>query len=203
MEAHKALESLIVSGDVHLGGTFLMGDYTFFYKASGNDVLRVQVISHGTTWTGHRGEHAFTRMTVGGVPKINGISMEIIEQDSRRLVEWDFCCTYSRIELVGMGEVDNRPAYGVRFTPQHGDSFVCFYDRETYLLARTDQLQRFRMDVQGPERVYAVKSYFRDYRTEGSIKLPAIIAVSIDEGELAFKIGAVKQNNVIPDSVFQ
>jgi hypothetical protein len=180
-----------------------MGDYTFFYKASGNDVLRIQVISHGTTWTGHRGEHAFKRMTFGGILKINGISMEIIEQNWRRLVEWDFCCAYSRIELVGIGEVDNRPAYGVRFTPQHGDSFVCFYDRETYLLVRTDQLQRFRMDDQGPERVYAVKSYFRNYRTEGAIKLPAVVAISVDEGELALKLGTVKQGNVISDSVFQ
>ena len=134
---------------------------------------------------------------------MNGFTTEIVEQDWRSLVEWDFCCGFKSIELVGIGEVDNRPAYGLRFTPKQGDPFACFYDRETFLLVRTDQIQRFRMNDQGPERVYVVKSYFRDYRTEGGIKLPQVIAIATTEGEFVFRLGKVKAGEKIPDSVFQ
>ena len=129
--------------------------------------------------------------------------METVEQDWRSLVQWDFCCAYSRIELVGIGEVDGTPAYGVRFTPRQGDSFVCFYDRETFLLVRTDQIQRFRVNNQGRERVYAVKSYFRDYRMQGNIKLPQVIAIPTSEAELIFAVGKVKLGGAVAGSAFQ
>lgn len=203
LEAHKALGSLVVSGDFHLGTGHRMGDYMFSYKAPGNDVLQVQLISHGTTWTGHRGEQFFARATVEGAGMINGISMARLEEDLRNLLEWDFCCGYNRIELVGIAEVDKRSAYGVRFTPKHGDPFVCFYDRETFLLVRTDQIQRFRMNNKDPEVAYVVVSYFRNYRTQGEIKLPQVIAFPRNDGELVFDLTKVKQGGVIPDSVFQ
>jgi hypothetical protein len=203
LEAHKALESLVVSGGFHLGTMHRMGDYIFSYKAPSSDVLQVQLISHGTTWTGHRGEQPFARATVEGAGMINGISMARVEQDWRSLLGWDFCCAYSRIELVGIAEVDKRSAYAVRFTPKHGDPFVCFYDRETFLLVRTDQIQRFRMNNREPEVAYAVVSYFRNYRTEREIKLPQVIAFPRNEGELVFDLTRVKQGTVIPDSIFQ
>ena len=203
LEAHKALKALIASGDFHLGPTNRMGDYTFSYNAPSNDVLQVQLISHGTSWTGHRGEQSFARTTVEGAGMINGVSMARVEQDWRNLLEWDFCCAYNRIELVGITEVDKRSAYGVRFTPKHGDPFVCFYDRETFLLVRTDQIQRFRINNTNPEVAYAVVSYFRNYRTQGEIKLPQVIAFQRDEGELVFELTKVKQGTVIPDSVFR
>src|SRR5207248_507487 len=66
LEAHKALESLVARGDLHLGDTFRLGDYMFSYKAPSNDILEIQIISHGTTWAGHRGEQSLRRTTSGG-----------------------------------------------------------------------------------------------------------------------------------------
>jgi len=166
-------------------------------------MLQIDMISHGTTWIGHRGEQSIKQKTVNGVPMINGISMEIVEQDWRNLLEWDFCCGYSHIDLIGIGEVDKKSAYALRFTPKHGDPFVCFYDRETFLLVRTDQIQRFRMNEKEREAVYKIETYFRDYRTQGAIKLPRVIVIPRTQGELAFELSKVKLGGVIPDSVFQ
>ncbi len=203
LEAHKALENLVATGDFHLGSTHRMGDYKFSYKAPSNDMLQIDMISHGTTWIGHRGEQPIKRTTVNGARMINGVSMEIVERDWRTLLEWDFCCDYSRIELIGMGDADKRPAYALRFTPKHGDPFVCFYDRETFLLVRTDQVQRFRMNEKEREAVYKIETYFRDYRIQGAIKLPRVIAIPRTQGELVFELSKVKPGEVISDSIFQ
>ena len=123
LEAHKALESLVASGDFHLGFTHDMGDYKFSYKAPSNDMLQITMISHGTTWVGHHGEWAIRRVTGEGPGMINGVSPGIVEHDWRSLVQWDFCCEYSHIELIGIGDVDKRPAFALRFTPENGRSF--------------------------------------------------------------------------------
>jgi hypothetical protein len=134
---------------------------------------------------------------------INGIPFEIVEHDWRTLLQWNFCCEYSRIDLVGIAEVDKRRAYGLRFTPKHGDPFVCFYDRETFLLVRMDQIQWFRKGQKDPAVAYAVNGYFRDYRTKGAIKLPVVIAIPRSEGDLVLELGKLKTGEAIPDSVFQ
>jgi hypothetical protein len=166
-------------------------------------MLQITMISHGTTWTGRRGERTIQRVTGEGPRMINGVSPGIVERDWRSLVQWDFCCDYSRIELVGIGEVDKKPAFALRFTPKQGDPFVCFYDRETFLLVRTDQIQRFRTSRNGPDNVYKVESYFRDYRAQGSVKLPMVIAIPRSEGDLVFEVSKVKQGDAVADSVFQ
>jgi hypothetical protein len=203
LEAHQALESLVASGEFHLGIAHNMGDYKFSYKAPSNDMLQITMISHGTTWTGHRGERRIERITGEGPRMINGVSTEIVERDWRSLVQWDFCCDYSRIELIGLGEADKRPAFALRFTPKSGDPFVCFYDRESFLLVRTDQIQRFRRSRNGPDNLYKVESYFRDYRAQGGVKLPRVIAIPRNEGELVFELSKVKPGEVISASVFQ
>jgi hypothetical protein len=204
LEAHKALESLVASGEFRLGPTtHRLGDYKFYYQPPGNDMFQLDLISHGTTRIGHRGEQPIQRVAVEGAGMLNGISLGIMEQDWRTLLEWDFCCNYSRIELVGMAEVDKRLAYALRFTPKRGDPFVCFYDRETFLLVRTDQIQRFQTNKKEPEVVYRVESFFRNYRPQGAIKLPMVIAIPRSEGELVFEVSKVKLGGAIADSVFQ
>jgi hypothetical protein len=128
--------------------------------------------------------------------------MEIVEECLRSLLEWDIR-DYSKIELIGRAQVENRWALAVRFSPKKGDAQVRYYDMENYLLLRMDQVQRFRQAKDLPEMAYAVTSYFRDYRQYGALKLPEHIAVSRSVGDLIFELGSVNANVEIPDSVFK
>jgi hypothetical protein len=206
------------SGEFRLNNTHRIGDYKFSYKSPNNDMLEVKRISHGANWTGHREG----RLVHGGVSEglgapepgelsgesciwcvINGVDTSIVEHDWRTLLQWDFCCAYN-IELIGIGEVDKRPAYGLRFTSKHGgDPFVCFYDRETFLLVRIDHIQRVRTSRNRAETVYGVESIFRDYRVLDGIKLPFVIAIPRPEGDVIFEVSKVKTGVAIKDSVFE
>lgn len=217
LEAHKALESLVASGEFRLdntNNTHRIGDYKFSYKAPGNDMLEIRRISHGFNWTGHRGHQVVHGATSEGLgaPEpgemciwcvINGVDTWIVEHDWLRLMQWDFCCAYN-IELIGMGEVDKRLAYGLRFTSKHGgDPFVCFYDRETFLLVRIDRIDRFRTGLNQVETVHKVESIFRDYREQGGVKLPFVMAIPRPEGEVVFEVSKIKTGEPIKDSVFE
>ncbi|HET9792376.1 MAG TPA: hypothetical protein VFR08_13840 [Candidatus Angelobacter sp.] len=103
-----------------------------------------------------------------------------------------------------MSEVDKRLAYGLRFTSKHGgDPLVCFYDRETFLLVRIDRIDPFQTGPHRIETVHKVESLFRDYREQGGVKLPFVIAIPSPEGDVVFEVNMIKANEAIKDSVFQ
>jgi len=202
LDSHKALNTLKATGDF---GFFLrhpLGDYMFSYKAPARDVLQVQMISHGTSWTGRRDDHLIRRSTVEGAEMINGAGMEIVEECMMSLLKWDIS-EYNQIQIIGKAQVEKRRAYALRFTPKKGDPQVRYYDMENFLLLRIDQVQRYRQAKGLPEMAYAVPSYFRDYRQYGALKLPQHIAISRSGGDLLFELGSVKANVEIPESVFR
>lgn len=206
LEAHQRIQTLTARGEFRFSSYPLhqMGDYSFFYKAPSSDILRMDLISHGTCWSGRReNQKVILRCGVEGPGMINGVSIGIVEQDWRSLVQWEFSRDYEKVELIGRAEVEKRWAYAVRFTPRNGDPEVRFYDYETFLLVRMDQVQRFRWNKSDPEVAYAVKSYFRDYKDQDGLKLPRVIAVSRTEGELLFNVSKIQPDAKIDDSVFQ
>ncbi len=133
---------------------------------------------------------------------LNGVGMEVVEQDWRSLVEWEPSREYDKIEVIGRAEVDKRPAYALRFVPKQGDPHVRFYDAETFLLVRMDQVQRFRENKNDPEVAYPVKSYFREYSVRDGLRLPHVIAITRAEGDLLFTINTVQANANIEDASF-
>jgi hypothetical protein len=202
LNAHKELVTLKTTGDFGFSLRHPLGDYMFLYKAPAKDVLEVQMISHGTSWTGRRDDHLIRRSTVEGAGMINGAGMEIVEQCLVSLLEWDIH-NYNKIEIIGRAQVDKRWTYAVRFTPKQGDPQVRYYDMENFLLLRMDQVQRFKAAKGIPEVAYAVTTYFQDYWQFGALKLPRQIAVSRDLGDLIFELANVKTGLDIPDSEFR
>jgi hypothetical protein len=213
LEAHKALATLVASGEFHLNNTHRLGDYKFSYKAPDNDMLEVGMSGRGVTWTGRRRKRRVHAASEGPGAKepgelctwcvINGVDTWIVESDWLTLLRWDFCCAYN-IELIGIGEVDKRPAYGLRFTSKKGgDPFLCFYDRETYLLVRIDRLAHSRNRQTQADTVYKVESIFRDYREQGGIKLPFVIAIPRPEGDVVFEVNKIRTGEPVKDSVFE
>ena len=134
---------------------------------------------------------------------INGAGMPLVENCLMSLLQPD-TSDYSKVELIGRAEVDNRWAYAVRFTPKQGDPDVRYYDMETYLLVRMDQVQRHRPGNGLPETANRIISYFRDYREIDGLKLPREVVMSLGlSGDLTFQIAHVKTGVQIPDSEFR
>jgi hypothetical protein len=211
--AHKELTTLKASGSFGVSGYTVRhpaGAYTFLYKAPAKDIFEMQVTSHGTSWAGRRDDHFIRRLApeepgfngigVGGAGFIKGTSAENLERCLMSLLEWDIH-NYKNIELIGRAQVDRRWAYALRFTPLQGDPQVRYYDMENFLMVRMDQLQRYQMANNLPEKAYAVVTYFRNYRQLGALKLPQEIVLSHDP-ELVFEFAHVKYGEEIPDSAF-
>ena len=217
-EAHQRLQSMVVSGD--LGYSYPNpSSFSFFYRAPSDDAIRMQVYRFGTFWRGRHAGQPFWRgalerhdlftvnhpeLMLSSTWKLVGEpqDMHVVEQDLRDLLEWDFT-NYEKVELIGRAEVDQRWALALRFTPHKGDSVMRYYDSESFLLVRMDQVERLRPTKDGPETARLVKSYFSDYKESGGLKLPRVIRISRPQGESALKLSKIETNVKIDGSVFE
>lgn len=216
-EAHQRLQSMVLRGDIGYSG---LGSFTFSYRAPSDDVLKLQARMFGTFWRGRHEGQLFGRgalerpdrikmerlgVVPGGEESFAGdpLSIRVIEQDLRSLLEWDYAHDYEKMEVIGRAEVNKRWAVGVRFTPHEGDPVMRFYDSETFLLVRMDQVERFRRTKDGPENARIVQTYFSDYRESDGLMLPRAMRISRPQVEFELKVARLETNVKIEESVFQ
>lgn len=205
LDTRKSLDTLQISGDFILAFAnpdHPLGNFVYSYKAPSSDVLETNAISHGISWLGHRNGQPFARVNIGGLFIIEGVNTQVLEQDYYSLLEWDLTRDYTHVELAGEAKVGGRRAYVVKFTTRQGGAIVRYYDAETFLLTRLDQVLRDPDDKIHPDAAYRIESYFTEYRDYGPLKLPRVISVYQPVRNLLFQISKAKVNPKISDSMF-
>jgi hypothetical protein len=201
LEVWHALQTVDAHGSFGVPSFHSSGDFDFYYRAPASDVFQLFMMSHGQTSVGHNGGTPF--FNAGRTLGINGVTVNILEENWLALTESGFDQRYTRIELVGLTGIDGKWAYALRFTPKVGDPQLRYYDCQSFLMVRMDLAQRIRMQKDGPEFAYKVETYYSDYRDSGGIKFPRKIRASSSNGDIVLDIHHVGTNRPLNDSVFQ
>jgi hypothetical protein len=201
LEAWRALQTVDAHGS--FGGPRLQGDFDFYYRAPASDVFQLFMISHGQTSVGHNGGTPFFKSDAGRTLGINGVTVNILEENWLALTESGFDQRYTRVKLVGLAGINGKWAYALQFTPKVGDPQLRYYDCQSFLMVRMDLAQRIRKEKDGPEFAYKVETYYSDYRDSGGIKFPRQIRASSSAGEMVLDIHDVHTNHAVNDSVFR
>jgi hypothetical protein len=199
LEAWRALQTFEAHGSFGVPPFHSSGDFDFFYRAPASDVLHLFMISHGQTLVGHDGG---TRFSAGRTIGINGVTINILEENWLALTDSGFDRRYTRIELVGLAEVDGKWTYALQFAPRVGDPQLRYYDYQSFLMTRMDLAQRIRRQKDGPEFAYQVETYYSDYQDFGGTKFPKQIRASSSDGDMVLDVHDIRTNHPINDSVF-
>jgi hypothetical protein len=164
------------------------------------------MISHGQTSVGHNGETPFSNHDAGRTLGINGVTVNILEENWLALTDSGFDQHYTRIELVGLAGIDGKWAYALQFTPKVGDPqlrYYDFYDCQSFLMVRMDLAQRIRMQKDAPEFGHKVETYYSDYWDSGGIQFPRQIRATSSDGNIVLNVHDVRTNHPVNDSVFR
>jgi hypothetical protein len=172
-------------------------------------VVQLRIDRFGTFWAGVHGCKPINRGTPEGLDlmRMDNTEMEplniwAILIDLVNLLKKQVPDT-TKVELLGRTEVYGRCALGLLFTPPKGYRFMRFYDCETFLLVRMDQVERLRRFKDGPETDQVVRSYFADYEESFGLKLPRVIKISRPQGDSELKLSKIEANVKIDDSMFE
>lgn len=203
LEAWHALQTVDAHGTFGAPSVHSSGDFDFYYRAPASDVFQLFMISHGQTSVGHNEGTPFLRHDAGRTLGINGVTVNILEENWLALTESGFDQRYTRVKLVGLAGINGKWAYALQFTPKVGDPQLRYYDCESFLMVRMDLAQRIRMQKDGPEFAYKVETYYSDYRDSGGIKFPRKMRASSSGGDMVLDIYDVHINHTVNDSFFR
>jgi hypothetical protein len=203
LETWRALQTVDAHGTFGVPAFHSSGDFDFYYRAPASDVFKLFKASHGQTSVGNNEGTPFSNHDAGRVGGINGVTVNILEENWLALTESEFDLRYTRIELVGLTGIDGKWAYALQFTPKVGDPQLRYYDCQSFLMVRMDLAQRIRMQKDGPEFAYKVETYYSDYRDSGGIKFPRQIRAASPDGDMVLNIHDVRTNQPVNDSAFR
>lgn len=203
LEAWRGLQTVDAHGSFNVPPFNSLGDFDFYYKLPASDAFQLFMTSHGQTSVGHNdGTSFFNRDAEAGLA-INGVTVDVLEEDWLALTESEPEQYYERIELLGLTTVNGQWAYALLFTPKVGDRQRRYYDCQSFLLIRMDLAQRRRTEKNERRSPYEVDTYYSDYGDFGGIKFPKHIKASSPYGVLALDIHSVHTNRPVTEAVFR
>lgn len=195
-----ALDSVRISGKMDFGGG-LVAPFTLTKKRPEN--MRLDFTIHGVTAThGYDGTTGWMIM-----PFIGRNEPEIISGDTLQQIKQhadfdgpliDYASKGNTPQLVGIVEIENRPAYEINVTTRDGAESVVFIDSDSFLETKIEVRRRSR----GAE--LETETMLTDYRDVGGIRFPHAITVRA-KGAAAgqtITVEKIELNPAIDDGMF-
>ncbi len=111
----------------------------------------------------------------------------------------DYAAKGTRIELVGMEQVEGNECYKLKLTLKDGDTFHVWIDAKTFLETKMEGQPR-RLD--GTE--HPVELFYRDYRPVNGLLIPFVLetrVLPVAKTMMGFKDPAVPVEKIILDKV--
>jgi zinc protease len=103
---------------------------------------------------------------------------------------------FTRVETVGVEDVNGKECYKLMLTPKAGKPITRFYDKQSTLLLKSVMTMATAMGE------VTVESTFDDYRKEGDILSPHKVGNKAMGQQFSITIDKIEYNAAIPPSKF-
>ncbi|HLU66182.1 MAG TPA: hypothetical protein VKZ63_07890 [Kofleriaceae bacterium] len=169
-DAHHAITAVRVTGTFSIPKAGLTGKAVIIQAAPRETIMRIEFPGMGSHEAGVTGDLAWEKSAMTGARIIEGEERDRALLDATLNADIDWRKHY-RAELAGSEEQDGRTLHKVVLTPLAGGApRTRFFDAETGLLVRSEEVQKTQMGEVQTTSVYS------DYREVGAA--PAVIKVS-------------------------
>jgi hypothetical protein len=196
--AYQKLKTRVATGTVEIAGANVKGTVKVTHAAPNKLVMVMDIGAiGGTTTRGTDGKNAWEVSTITGERNLEGDEKEqfLHEADFYKELRWKEL--YSKVECVGVEDVDGKPAYKVLLTPKSGKQTTEYYDKASHLLVKQVA------SVSTPMGDIAAENYPSDYKKVDGILMPFTSTQKILTQQIVMKINDVKHNEDVPADTFK
>ncbi|MFY0689045.1 MAG: insulinase family protein [Cyclobacteriaceae bacterium] len=176
-----------------------MGQTMQFVKVHNENKLNLKVMVGGNVMSEqiYDGEKAAATQMGQQLP-LNDEQKEAIALEARPFPEIYFDDMGVELALVGLEDVNGKPALIVEATNPGGSSYSLFFDQESKLIVRKASTN----EVQGQSMTF--NTDFADYVEQDGIKFPSVIKLPLGPGFTAeAKVESVEYNLEVDNSLFE
>jgi hypothetical protein len=143
------------------------------------------------------GTSAWEVSTVGGDRELEGEEKATFlrEADFHKELHWKENNT--KVECVGIEDVDGKPAYKVVLTPKSGKPTTEFYDKTSHLLVKE------MSTAPSPMGEVQVEEYPTDYKAVDGVLFPFKVTQKVLTQEIVLTLTEIKHNVDLPADSFK
>ena len=194
--AYQKITSTVTTGTFSLPAQNLKGTFASQAKAP-DKVLFTQTSARiGKTEEGFDGKTGWAKDPLNGQRVLSGVELTQIKEQAQFYGPPFFKSFHTKMEVVGVKMVNDVKTYAVRLTRAQGPSATQYFDEETKLLVRVDDISV------SPQGSTPTETYFSDWKAVDGVKSPYTVRQVIAGNEMTLTTTSVKNNVAIPDSVF-
>ena len=157
----------------------------------------IELAPIGVTKRGTDGKNAWDVSSIAGDRDLDGEEKESMLREANIYKELHWKDLYSKVECVGIEDVDGKPAYKVVLTPKSGKPKTDYYDKKSHLLVKQTST------ITSPMGDIEVEVFPSDYKSVDGLLIPFTATQKVLTQEIVLKMTEIKHNVDLPADAFK
>ncbi len=164
--AYEKLTNRMSRGTMEVASMGMKGSMNVLQAAPNRMLVEIEIAGVGKTASGFNGEVAWENSQMMGPRILGADEVAMMRRTATFNPELNWKELYESVTVVGMEDVEGKPAYKLDFKTKEGETITQFYDKESGLLARSTMSAKTQMgDV-------AVVTKIAEWKEFDGIKMP-------------------------------
>ena len=164
--AYEKLKNRVSTGTIEIPAANIKGTVKITQAPPNKTAVVTELGPVGVSKRVTDGKNAWEVSSLQGDRELSGEEKETFLRESSFFKEILWKDLYSKVECVGIEDVEGKPAYKVVLTPKSGKPGTEFYDKKTHLLVKQSSTMPSPMgDVE-------VNTFPSDYKTVDGVLIP-------------------------------
>lgn len=174
--AYEKRESLVITSTIEIAAQGIKGKATAYQTKANKSYTAIEFEGIGKIEEGYDGKTAWETNPMMGPRVKEDDELELAIRSATFNGELQWKKLYKSAETVGMEDVEGKPAYKLKMTPNKGNDEFQFYDKESGLLVKNAAKLKTQMGEM------PVETLFSEYTATEGVKAPHKIVQKIGGG---------------------
>jgi hypothetical protein len=195
-EAHLKIRTAVTEGTLEIAGQAIKGKMHMWQEGH-KSLVEVEIPGFGKIVEATDGKHAWTVNLITGNRLKEGKELDeaLFDAEMHGDVNWEK--RYKKVEVIGIENVDGKPAYKVIATPEKTQPRTMYFDKESGLLVKAETKSITQMGEIDAEM------HVSDYREVSGVKQPFKSVLKVGPQEIIITLEKVEANVEIPKDRFE
>jgi zinc protease len=194
--AIQKLNSTFSKGTIDIPVAGVSGPIEIYAKAPNKSVAIIDIPGFGKVMEGYDGTVGWAQDPQTGLREKTGVELAAVKRGSDYYRDIKLKDLYTKMEVKGKQKVGDRETYVVEATPAEGAPDKYYFDTQTGLIVRMDQV------LESPLGQIPFESILEDYRDVDGVKTPFVVRRNSSVINLTIKLDEVKHNVPVEDAKF-
>jgi outer membrane lipoprotein-sorting protein len=193
---YEKFTSRVTRATLNIPAANINGAIINYQQAPNLGATEMQLPGFGNVNRGFNGTTGWESSPATGSRLVEGQELELMQREMSINSELDPEKWFTKMETVGIGDVDKKPAYKVATTSKAGANETRYFDKESGLLVKSEMSVETQMG-----KIDAVTTV-SDYREVDGIKIPFSTTQTAAGQQFTVTIEKVEHNVPIPPEKF-